>query len=1235
MTPERPSTAGYRILRSIFWFSCVLVLPVRGIEWPDPVTDVTAEPYRQVGIISSDKIFATGFIAGDERLIFTGAHIFYDHNGNLEDMATYEFAQGFNGPLPPDNQGRSIRAAIVYTGPSGYASMMVQHGTNSGQAFAQDIGVAYGYEPMSDNGAIPFLQDGATRLKSDLPKKIIGYPVGLYSGQYRSADSPDRLRMHTTVPTNDLFVQWTDGDDRLLETGKRSIIDTRLVSIPGNSGGPIVVETSPGNWGAAGIVIAGYSEVRLSSVGYYPESWAGIAVVRSLNPVDWTELAGRALPLAVGKPVFEVHPTDTTILPGHSGHLYGQAEGWGETTYQWFKNDRLFADQTSQSITFDSAQPPQAGIYELRATNGYGTTRSDPAVLTIPTGPEITRQPEDLVIGVGSAGEFNFEFFAAWPYEIKFYRNGVELEPWLTTFARYNVSRQGEYHATVTNSYGEATTETIVVTIVNDPGFITEHPRDSSVPPGFSAGIRLSTRSNLRSIQWYKDDVLMPGQISEYLNLTVTGPGDAGRYHATVNTGLGILVSNEAVLAVEKAPPVAFNTPGSITSRMGIPSRIPIQAYGMAPLTFQWFHQGVPLPGATGAYLDIPEVTDADFGRYSVTVTNPYGSETINDIRLEPGLPSFWSQFLFPARPEVMSVACSPDLIVITTGQGDAYVSSDGREWIRGAIARGARVSGLIHADGRFVGVGKGFSAASVDGINWEVRTHHLELTRLAHGNNRYVAVDPIRGLYSSPDGFNWNHEFQPPDPDFPITALAWGEAGFVAASRFTLVTSADGLEWTSGAWPGESLGLIGFQAAHHITYGNGHYTILTDGGNILSSEDGRNWTVSLAREPTDRRLTNMAARDGLYVAGSFNGLELISRDGLNWEPLPIPAFHESGTFLLWNGRIVLLDYYGSGVVSTRLDRPIIVVEEPVGGSILGNLLMTLKVRTQSAKNLDIQWYQGESGNTGAPIDGATSTDFQVKANQAERYWVRLTRDDFAWDSKSVMVAPYAASIYVTITGDAATALVLEQDGSAALVDFDRSDNSIMFLPSGTVDSRGNAGFHGAIYHDLGDRLRYDHTDQQGQFIEGSFSMRKQIGVAEKHLTLNASKSDQIAHAAAGYYRLAIIGVPFCEGAAIVDTTGTAIVVMHTTDQLISGAGLISPEGRFVLDQGSDCLLRLKFIPEDATVTGQFETGETTLPVSGLRRGTESRVGLINLSSRGHVGTGSGILIAGLVVKGP
>ncbi|RKX35353.1 MAG: hypothetical protein DRP71_04065 [Verrucomicrobia bacterium] len=147
--------------------------------------------------------------------------------------------------------------------------------------------------------------------------------------------------------------------------------------------------------------------------------------------------------------------------------------------------------------------------------------------------------------------------------------------------------------------------------------------------------------------------------------------------------------------------------------------------------------------------------------------------------------------------------------------------------------------------------------------------------------------------------------------------------------------------------------------------------------------------------------------------------------------------------------------------------------------------------------------------------------------------------------------------------------------------------------------------------------------------------MRKQIGVAEKHLTLNAPKSDQIAHAAAGYYRLAIIGVPFCEGAAIVDTTGTAIVVMHTTDQLISGAGLISPEGRFVLDQGSECLLRLEFIPENATVTGQFETGETALPVSGLRRGTESRAGLINLSSRGRVGTGSGILIAGLVVKGP
>jgi len=1232
MTVDRKSPLRLDRFWFLLWAVSLLADPARGVDWPNPVADVAIEPNRYVGFIWNDEIYATGFIAGDERLVFTGAHLFVDEDGNMADLSLFRFAPGYHESTPPKTNGQSFRAVVLYSGASGYASLVKEHGVNSAQAFTRDIAVAYGYMPMSDHGAIPFLEDGVERLKSAISKKILGYPVALYSGEIRGISSPNRFQMHASLPSTDRFKAMIDGDDRVLEVDAESITETSLISIPGTSGGPVVVETSPGNWGAAGIMIAGHGEIRLTPPGSTYPAWAGIPLVRSLSPEDWSALAEPALPQAVGKPVFDIHPTDLTILPGHSGHLHGHAEGWGETTYQWFKNGKLFAGQESQSITFDFAQPPQGGIYELRATNRYGTTRSDPAVLTIPTGPKITRQPEDLVIGVGLVREMNFEFFAAWPYEIKFYRNGIELEPWLTTYAKYNVFQNGTYHATVTNSHGQVTTDSITVTIVNDSGFITEHPKSSQVSPGSSTGIRLRTRGAPHGIQWYKDGVLMPGQTGKYLQLIVTGHEDAGHYHATVNTGIGLLQSEEAILTVKNGPPMTVRFPETIVSRVGTPTRIALQSYGTEPLSFQWFHRNKQVGSTTEPYLDLPSVRNSDFGRYSVRVTNPYGSEMIGDIHLEPGLPSFWSPFLFPARPEITSVACSPSRIVLTTNQGEAYSSSDGREWTRSLIARGARVCALVFAENRFVGVGNGFSAISTDGLDWEVQVHPLELTQLACGRGRYVAVDPRKGLFSSDDASHWTHEFQMPDPDLPIEAIAWGAPGFLAANRSTLVASPDGRDWNTVLLPPVS----GHpRSARTIVYGNGSYKILTHAGDILSSRDGREWIPLVVREPTEPRLTRISCRDNLHIAGSYDGIELFSRDGVDWEPLRVSAQGMGNTFLLWNNRVVVLDHNGSGVRSVRLDQPILVIDRPAGGSVLGNHPFTLTVKTLSTRNLEYQWYRGDSGDVRRPIAGATSADFPARPQQADQFWVRLTRGDFTWDSPSVPVEPSIAGFYFAGGEDGASAIAIDSDGRAALVGFDHSESSIALLPSGTIDSRGDARFDGSTYLFLNERLSYRKTVQAGQVQDGSFYLGNQTGGPERFLTRLPSTPDRTAHPAAGFYRFSMAGIPFCEGAAIVDPQGYAVAVMHTTDHLISGAGPLSPEGLLVLNEMPDNRLRLEFNPEKGIVTGSFEHGETSIPLNGLQRGTESEAGLANLSSRGTVGIENGILIAGLVLEGP
>jgi hypothetical protein len=49
-------------------------------------------------------------------------------------------------------------------------------------------------------------------------------------------------------------------------------------------------------------------------------------------------------------------------------------------------------------------------------------------------------------------------------------------------------------------------------------------------------------------------------------------------------------------------------------------------AVGLAPFSFQWFHDGAALPGATNATLTIDNAQATDEGGYSVAVSNPYGT---------------------------------------------------------------------------------------------------------------------------------------------------------------------------------------------------------------------------------------------------------------------------------------------------------------------------------------------------------------------------------------------------------------------------------------------------------------------------------------------------------------------------------------------------------------------------------------------------------------------------------
>ena len=119
--------------------------------------------------------------------------------------------------------------------------------------------------------------------------------------------------------------------------------------------------------------------------------------------------------------------------------------------------------------------------------------------------------------------------------------------------------------------------------------------------------------------------------------LTLAGtPTTAGTYSFSVSgyqyaNLTGPVTNATATIVVAPAPPsapVTTRAPNSVTVLTGGSTTMSVGYSGSPAPTFQWFKDGVPISGATGATLTLNTITFDDAGSYTVTLTNSLGSAT-------------------------------------------------------------------------------------------------------------------------------------------------------------------------------------------------------------------------------------------------------------------------------------------------------------------------------------------------------------------------------------------------------------------------------------------------------------------------------------------------------------------------------------------------------------------------------------------------------------------------------
>jgi uncharacterized delta-60 repeat protein len=468
---------------------------------------------------------------------------------------------------------------------------------------------------------------------------------------------------------------------------------------------------------------------------------------------------------------------------------------------------------------------------------------------------------------------------------------------------------------------------------------ITSQPTGGSVTSGWttaSIGVT-ATGTGTLSYQWKKDGValvnsnttsalpvsrtlpdgrvintIISGATSATLTITNWAPADAGSYTVTITDSADAanpVTSNAAVVTVTDTAPTLINqSPATQAISAGGRAKLFFNVSGSRPLAVQWFKDGVALGGVNGSSTisyDIDNFSAAKAGVYTATVSNAYGSVTLQPMELtlaatkDPLDIWRWTN-PDPQGNNLVTLTAGGGRLVLV-GRGGAVISTtDGQSGNIGTGGTGFQLSTAVYdaASSAYIAAG-GFSTIvrSTDAQNWTSKG----LTGVDDGYNGsatdnagtiiLAGVDfnfrPNRGLVRiSRDGGNtWVlPDVVPAAWTNPLTGVQLTSATF-GASKFVVVgTQGLAFSSTDGGrnWTQATTGTT--QTLQSVNFANGKFVAVGNAGTILTSTDGLTFTAVASSTTSNLFGVNYLPASSTWVAvGAASTVRMSTDNAATW----------------------------------------------------------------------------------------------------------------------------------------------------------------------------------------------------------------------------------------------------------------------------------------------------------------------------------------------------------------
>lgn len=507
-------------------------------------------------------------------------------------------------------------------------------------------------------------------------------------------------------------------------------------------------------------------------------------------------------------------------------------------------------------------------------------------------------------------------------------------------------------------------------------------PQDQTVTVGQTATFAVtSTGPGPFTYQWYKDGVAIPGANSSTYTTPPTVMGDSGSVFTVKVSGPdGTATSSPAKLTVKPIKPAIVVQPASVSVAPGQVANFSVTATGTGPLSYQWYKNGVAIPGATSSTYTTPATSAGDNGAvFTVTVSNAAGSGTSNPAILTISSAAPIAGSLVPSSttpPYKGSV-----LLVPTFSGGTATIGSTG---VGSSDITASAVSGGSYPTPALTS-GKTYSL-TVTGPGGAVSTTCM------------VTPTPVTITPITPA----NQTFAPGAVTFSATASGGLTNNLIwTASSGTFVANV----WTAPAVAGT-------------------YTITATSVDNPAVSVTTNATVavpSITTQPVNQRVCPGATLTLTVIANgaasyqwNLNGVAIPGATGA--------TYSVSGANSANNGNYTVTVTNGVGSVTSSVASVIVgssITANPISRSISATQTASFSVTATGLSPFAYQWYQIPSGGSiGVAIPGATSSLYTTPSVDASydgaKYYATVT------DSCSTLTST-SATLTVTVSNTSPT----------------------------------------------------------------------------------------------------------------------------------------------------------------------------------------------------------------------